>query len=234
MTIKIFEVGGHVRDGLLGIKSNDIDCAVEAPSFQAMHEFVEANTSKIFLVKEEFFTIRAMGHDKLVKDFVLCRKDGSYSDGRRPDFVEPGTIFDDLARRDFTINAIARDVDTGELLDPFNGQKDLAAGTLRCVGSARERFDEDALRIVRAIRFCITKGFMPDEEIWTILHDFLWAEKLSSISTDRIRQELDKCFKFSTIRTIKFLNDIDSAFIDVMFSELHGEEIWLKPTTEKK
>jgi len=110
--IKLFEVGGHVRDGLLGIKSKDIDMAVEAPSWEAMREFVKHNTKKIFLEKEEFLTIRAMGHDGLPKDFVLCRKDGAYSDGRRPDTVEAGTIFDDLARRDFTVNAIAKEVTT--------------------------------------------------------------------------------------------------------------------------
>lgn len=234
MAIKIFEVGGHVRDSLLGIESKDIDCAVEASSFEEMHRFVEANTQKIFLVKEEFLTIRAMGNDGLVKDFVLCRKDGVYSDGRRPDSVEPGTIYDDLARRDFTINAIAKDVETGELIDPFDGQLHLTLGLLKCVGKAEDRFNEDALRIIRAIRFCITKDLVPDLEVYSILQDEAWAEKLRFVSTDRIRQELLKCFQFGTVKTIQFLNEISPAFLEVMFSELHGELIWLKPTTEKK
>lgn len=234
MTIRIFEVGGHVRDELLGIKSKDIDCSVEAPSFQAMLEFVEARTQKIFLVKEEFVTIRAMGLDGLPKDFVLCRKDGAYSDGRHPDSVEIGTIFDDIARRDFTVNAIARNVDTGEILDPFNGREDLKTKTLRCVGSAAERFEEDTLRIIRAIRFSITKGFLPDEEIQAVLSDAEWADKLRNISSDRIRQELDKCFRFSTIETLKMLSQIHPRFTEVMFGESDNEQLWLKPTSESR
>jgi tRNA nucleotidyltransferase (CCA-adding enzyme) len=229
---RVFEVGGHVRDQLLGIQSKDVDCSVEAPSFQDMLEFVEATTEKIFQVREEYVTIRAMGFDGQPKDFVLCRKDGAYSDGRRPDAVEVGTIYDDLARRDFTINAMAVDVDTGEFLDPFGGREDLENKILRCVGSAAERFEEDSLRIIRAIRFAITKGFEPDEEIWEILSDSEWAEKLSLIARDRIRGELLKCFRFSTSKTLKFLFRINHHYLTVIFD---GEpEIWLKPTLEDR
>lgn len=232
MAIKVFEVGGHVRDHLLGIKSKDIDCSVEANSFQEMLEFVETNTKKIFQIKEEFVTIRAMGHDGLPKDFVLCRKDGAYSDGRHPDSVEIGTIFDDLARRDFTVNAIARNVETGEILDPFHGRDDLEAMTLRCVGSAKERFGEDALRVVRAIRFSITKGFEPNQEIWDVLTDPKWAMTLENVSKERIREELLKCFKHDTTKTIMFLFRIHPQFLHEFFE--NGEmEMWLKPTFEK-
>src|SRR5688572_2507881 len=117
MTVKVFEVGGAVRDKLLGLRPKDIDFAVEAPSFKAMHEFVSSTCSTIFLIKPEFLTIRAHHATMGAVDFVLCRKDGAYSDGRRPDTVEPGTIFDDLARRDFTINAMAFD-EEGNLIDP--------------------------------------------------------------------------------------------------------------------
>ena len=114
----------------------------------------------------EFLTIRAQvpaSEAKLlartkVADFVLCRKDSASGDGRRPDSVEPGTVLDDLARRDFTMNAIARDVQTGEVLDPHGGREDIKWKTLRFVGDPMTRIREDGLRVLRGLRFMITKG----------------------------------------------------------------------------
>lgn len=124
--IRIFEVGGCVRDEILGVPSKDIDFAMEAPSFQAMKEYMEAENFKIFLETPEYFTIRAkFPNSSLVADFVLCRKEFGYSNNRHPDLVEVGTIYDDLSRRDFTINAIAKSLDSGEFLDPHNGIDDL-------------------------------------------------------------------------------------------------------------
>lgn len=241
MAIRLFEVGGHVRDSLLGIESKDIDMAVEAPSYEAMLEFVESHTRKVIRDKNgtpigsEFLTIRAIGHDGLGKDYVLCRKDGDYSDGRRPDSVEPGTIIDDLRRRDFTVNAIARDVSTGEILDPFGGQQDLKISRLKCVGLAEERFSEDALRILRAARFCITKNFWPDDEISFILSSHAsssWCSLLQSVSPERIREELYKCFNYDTVKTMWFLQSKMPGFIPSLFNDRTG--IWLKPTMEKR
>ena len=231
MEIKMWEVGGHVRDSLLGIESKDIDIAVEAPSWEVMREFVQKNTQKIFLEKPEFLTIRAMGFDGLPKDFVLCRKDGDYSDGRRPDSVEPGTILDDLQRRDFTVNAIARNVETGEIFDPFDGVKDIKSMYLRCVGDTKERFDEDALRILRAIRFHITKGFLLSDDISRVLCDsYYWPSKLAAISVERIREEMLKCFRHSTPVTLRFLGDIHPQMVSAIF----GDDMWLKPTMEER
>src|SRR5687768_11467708 len=108
--IRFFRVGGCVRDELLGIESKDIDFAVEADSFEAMRDAVHARCSKVFLETPEFLTIRGLDPDIGAVDFVLCRKDGPTKDGRRPEFVEPGTILDDLARRDFTVNADRKSV----------------------------------------------------------------------------------------------------------------------------
>jgi len=122
-----FEVGGCLRDEFKGIPSKDVDFAVEAPSFEAMRDELIEDGFEIFEERPEFFTIRAkvpkgnpLEDRTRVADFVMCRKDGPSSDGRRPDFVEPGTIFDDLARRDFTVNAIARNAITGEIIDPHS------------------------------------------------------------------------------------------------------------------
>ena len=111
--MKIYQVGGSVRDEFLNIKSKDIDYAVEADSFGDMRKYMIDNGYNIFLETPQYFTIRAKFPDShecnhLVADFALCRIDGQYSDGRRPDKVHRATIHEDLSRRDFTINAIAK------------------------------------------------------------------------------------------------------------------------------
>jgi tRNA nucleotidyltransferase/poly(A) polymerase len=167
--VRFFRVGGCVRDGFLGIKTKDIDFAVEAPSFEAMAEAVEARCTRVFVdtdgnyIGQQFFTIRGIEPELGAVDFVLCRKDGPSSDGRRPDFVEPGTILDDLARRDFTVNAMAL-TDDGTLLDPHGGMVDLEARRLRFVGTPEDRLREDTLRAFRALRFAVTKSFSMSED----------------------------------------------------------------------
>jgi tRNA nucleotidyltransferase/poly(A) polymerase len=228
MTIRTFQVGGAVRDRLLGLKPKDIDFAVEAPSFDDMREHVKSTCKTIFLEKPEFLTIRALHPTMGAVDFVMCRKDGAYSDGRHPDVVEPGTIFDDLARRDFTINAMAID-EQGNLIDPHEGQIDLRLKVLACVGDAEKRFNEDALRIIRAIRFSITKDMQLSGGIQDVFAEpDLWIPKLQAVSNERVREELHKCFAFSTPKTLEFLRTISSQWSEALF-----ENMWLKPTSEK-
>jgi tRNA nucleotidyltransferase/poly(A) polymerase len=228
----IYLVGGFIRDKLLGVESKDLDFVCEAKSFNEMYNWVEKTHKKIFISKPEFLTIRALGFDGKPYDYVLARSDGTYSDGRRPDSVSVGTIFDDISRRDFTVNSMALNVGTGELLDPFDGAADLKAMTLRCVGSTEDRLFEDPLRVIRAIRFCITKGFSPSDEIKRVFEDEIWVDRIiSSVSMERIREELTKCFKFDTEATIKFLVlEMNEEYLR-LFKET---ELWLKPTTEKK
>ena len=231
--IKLWEVGGHVRDHILGKTCKDIDMAVEASSWDAMREFVHKNTKKIFLEKPEFLTIRAMGFDNLPKDFVLCRKDGTYSDNRRPDFVEPGTILDDLSRRDFTVNAIARNPETGEIFDPFFGIADVRAGLIRCVGDTEKRFGEDSLRIIRAFRFSITKSFVIHKEILDVIWSApnKWADAIDSVSEERIREELHKCFHFNTCSTVEQIGKIfPTQILEVIFDG----NLWLEPTCKSR
>jgi len=240
MTVRIFQVGGHVRDQLLGRESKDIDYAVEAGSFDEMREWVAARALKIFLEKPEFLTIRAtfpsdaeFASDATafdVRDFVLCRKDGAYSDGRRPDSVEVGNIFDDLARRDFSVNAIAIS-DAGKIIDPHGGVKDIERRLLRTVGPASVRFSEDALRVIRAMRFSITLGFQLDDEIRRVFLDGSFSKKLSAVSPDRIRGELRKCFIHDTGRTLDFLSWIHPSYRSATFNEAG---VWLIPTQKNK
>lgn len=233
MEIRIFEVGGCVRDELLGVPSKDIDFAVEAPSFSAMKEHFQVQGFKVFLENPEFLTVRAkfpQSHPRagLVADFVLCRQERGYSDARHPDEVEPGSIWDDLARRDFTVNAMARCVESGELLDPHGGQADLEARVLRCVGSAEERFSEDALRSLRALRFSITKGFQVHETVWAAFHDPALPGRLGAVSTERKREELAKAFRADTLATIRLVASLPAALQDAIFADA---ALWLKPTT---
>jgi tRNA nucleotidyltransferase/poly(A) polymerase len=113
-----------------------------------------------------------------------------------------GDIYDDLSRRDFTMNAIAVDMQSGDFIDPHNGRMDIESRFIRCVGDTTERFSEDSLRILRAIRFSITKEFRMSDAIHAALHNRSIVSKLINVSQDRIREEVNKCFRFNTYQTL--------------------------------
>jgi tRNA nucleotidyltransferase (CCA-adding enzyme) len=222
--MKIYEVGGAVRDSLLGVASKDVDFSVELTAeeceqhpglrpFGVMCGKLLSEGFKIYQENEEFLTIRAQapkgwtfGGRPVVGgvDFVLCRKDSATGDGRRPDSVTPGTILDDLARRDFTVNAIARDMD-GTLIDPHNGQEDLKNGVLRFVGDPMTRIREDGLRVMRALRFWVTKKLLFTKSTRLALQHADSSEMLKKVSVERIREELEKMLAHDTIITLYLL-----------------------------
>lgn len=227
MAIKFYQVGGSVRDAILGVKSKDIDFAVEAESFDAMREAIMQGGGKIFLETPQYLTIRAHMPELGDADYVLCRKDGEYKDGRRPETVEVGTILDDLARRDFTMNAIAIDrTDTGGLVDPYDGQGDIKLKLIRCVGDAKQRFAEDKLRVFRAIRFAVTKGFRIEHATNLAIQE---VNDFSGVSTERIRDELFKMFKADSVQAMNLLT-FEYPYLLRIIQE---RDIWFKPTTEK-
>jgi tRNA nucleotidyltransferase/poly(A) polymerase len=242
--IALYEVGGYVRDGILGVPSKDIDFTVEAPSYEAMREFLTDAGFTIFLETPEFLTIRArfpkdLTHPALppqyvgvknipTADFVLARRETTYTDGRHPDEVVHGTILDDLARRDFTVNAIARDRD-GNYIDPHNGRADLAEGILRAVGNPEDRLREDALRALRAIRFSITKDLTPDSALDEALRSDWLPPLLASVSAERRREELHKAFHTDTLRTLTMVYAMPEAFREAVLTD----GLWLKPTLER-
>lgn len=214
METRTFLVGGAVRDAILGQESKDLDFAVEAPSFEAMRDMVVAEGHRIVDERPEFLTIRAVvGKDHPLRevtnavDFVMCRKDAATGDGRRPDFVEPGTILDDLARRDFTVNALAQDVATGEILDPFGGGEDLHRGILRFVGEPEDRIREDGLRVLRGFRFMVTKDLVAAPRTMDALAGPVATEMLHAVSVERIREELNKMLRADPMRTLNLLNE---------------------------
>lgn len=222
--VKFYKVGGCVRDELLGRKCKDIDYSVEAPSFDAMREEILDRGGEIFVENPEFLTIRAKVFGMGACDFVLCRKDGVYYDGRHPESVEPGTIYDDLARRDFTMNAIAK-CGPGQYLDPHKGMLDISNKLIKCVGNPHERFNEDALRLLRALRFAIVLGFDLDAGVHDCLRNPDYTDALMFVSIERIREEMLKAFKHDTLATLRLLGQYPK-LEEIVFSG----SLWLMPT----
>lgn len=230
-----FLVGGAVRDELMGLRSKDWDFVCIADSFEAMEQSLLDDGFQIFVTTPEFFTIRAhgpkgfqfAGHDfgKQTFDFVWAREDGPYSDGRRPDWVKPGTLLTDLGRRDFACNAIAKAAD-GTLIDPFNGQQDISHRIIRAVGDPYERFEEDALRILRAMRFSVTKRFNIDFTTRLAMEDK--AATVAGVSAERVREELTKMFNADPLETISMLDDF------AMFPIIFGMGINFQPTLKER
>lgn len=226
--IKIYQVGGSVRDKIMNIHSKDIDYAVEAPSYSDMKDYILHHGGKIYLEKPEFTTIRARMPYLGDADFVLCRKDGTYSDGRHPDNVTIGTIYDDLARRDFTMNAIAIDTYTGLILDPHHGIDDIGSRVINCVNDPIITFSEDSLRILRAFRFAITLDMYLSQSIVNSLYNLKIINGITNVSNDRIREELTKMFMHDTLSSMT----IFEIFYDLRRIVFTYSGIRLKPTQE--
>jgi tRNA nucleotidyltransferase/poly(A) polymerase len=238
---QIFKVGGCVRDRLLELESKDIDFTFVLDNlnrtveegFQLMTDWLNHYGFTIFLSTPECFTIRAKfpkdhQYEGLVADFVLARKEVGYVEGTRRPILELGTLEDDLIRRDFTLNAMAED-ENGNLIDLFGGQEHLRRGLLKTPLDCKVTFDDDPLRIIRAIRFCITKGFWMGPYMDGIIQDYDYKNKMSVVSIERIREELLKCFKHDTLKTLKTLHEYPALRNYIFESNI----LWLKPTFEK-
>ncbi|MCQ2490576.1 MAG: HD domain-containing protein [Ruminococcus sp.] len=179
-------VGGCVRDMLLGRTVNDWDITSSALPEQIMSVFSEL---KVIPTGLKHGTVTAV-RSGVPFEITTFRVDGSYSDSRRPDSVRfTSSLEEDLARRDFTINAMAMDV-RGELYDPFGGRNDLQARLIRAVGEPERRFGEDALRILRAVRFASVLGFSIEKQ--TAAAALELRGLLDNISRERCRDELSK------------------------------------------
>jgi len=223
--IRFFKVGGCVRDELLGRKCKDIDYSVQAPSYEAMYREIVRMGGQVFVENPEFLTIRAKVPGMGACDYVLCRKDGQYSDGRRPDLVEEGDIYDDLARRDFTMNAIAKD--SGGYIDPFDGMKDIERRVIKCVGWVEDRFQEDGLRILRALRFAVVLKFALHGDIHRFLRVASVENYLLGVSVERVREELNKMFKADTYMSLLLLEEYPRVRNAIF---LGNPDLWMMPT----
>ena len=243
---KIFEVGGCVRDKLLGLKSDDIDftfvCENSKSVEEGWGEMVTWMTEKgfeIFLQTPECYTIRAKfpkgdPNEGLVADFVMARKEVGYVKGTRRPILELGTLEDDLIRRDFTVNAIAKDIE-GNLIDPFGGINDLKSKILKTPTDPKVTMMDDPLRILRALRFSLTKDLEIDGEIMEAMKQPDILNKLKqTVSQERIRVEITKMMKFDTITTMELLVDVDRNLIPGLLNLTFKDNMWLEPTTKKR
>lgn len=179
-------VGGCVRDSIMGRTPQDFDITTDARPEQVIKIFDKFRTVPTG-IKHGTVTVISNGEPFEVTTF---RVDGNYSDSRRPDSVSfTSNLTEDLARRDFTVNAMAMDV-RGKIYDPFGGKSDIENKIIKCVGEPEKRFEEDALRIMRALRFSSQLGFEIEKSTSETLLKL--RENLDKISRERVREELDK------------------------------------------
>jgi putative nucleotidyltransferase with HDIG domain len=183
-------VGGCVRDVLSGRKPKDWDFTTNARPEDIIKVFPKT------FYENEYGTVGVVNEntdDETLKvvEITPYRIEGKYSDYRRPDSVVfSKNLEDDLKRRDFTVNAIAYDITKGQIVDPYNGQKDIKDKVIRAVGNPEERFAEDALRVLRAVRLAADLGFTINNETEKALQNSI--KNLGNIATERIRDEFTK------------------------------------------
>lgn len=179
--------GGCVRDLILKRIPKDLDVATEATPAE-----VEALFEKTVAVGKAFGVIRVL-HGSREIEVASFRFDGEYVDGRRPASVRFASLEEDAQRRDFTMNALFYDPETGEILDGVGGVADIELRLIRCVGIPVQRFKEDHLRLIRALRFSAELGFTIEPATWSAIVSL--APLIKSVSHERLRDELFKIMK---------------------------------------
>jgi poly(A) polymerase len=210
---ELFLVGGSVRDMLLDAPvGHDLDFATSSRPRQT-ERALKAAGGKVFSIGEKFGTIGAVFSNPDVQVEITTYRAEAYEAGSRKPRVEFGqSLVDDLARRDFTVNAIALDARSSEwtLTDPFNGRADLECGIIRAVGIPAERFREDPLRLLRAVRFAVRLGFELEAETQRAIEAS--AAALAAISRERVRDELQKTLlSHEPSRGVRLLCDLGLA-----------------------
>ncbi len=178
--------GGCVRDHLLGRVPKDYDVATSATPEQVVRLFPGALT-----VGAHFGVVIVRAGEEQI-EVATFRTDGSYKDGRRPESVTFATAEEDARRRDFTVNGLFRDPIADRIIDHVSGLEDLRNKLLRAIGDPSKRFEEDKLRLLRAVRFATVLGFEIEPATWSAVREF--APTIRSVSAERIRDELIKIF----------------------------------------
>ncbi len=186
---ELYLVGGSVRDELLGRPVTDYDFTTDARPDEIRRLLAAARPEHVYAVGEKFGTICATleGHTVQVTSY---RGEQYNPKSRKPEVTFGVSLEDDLARRDFTVNAMARDLHGGPPIDPFGGRADLRAGLIRAVRDPAERFAEDPLRMLRAVRFATTLGFTIEPETAAAIKE--QAAELENISRERVAEEMNK------------------------------------------
>ena len=209
-----YAVGGCVRDSLLGQTPHDWDLCTSATPEQVLELFGEAHCIPTGL-QHGTVTVK---HGGELYEITTFRTEGAYSEGRHPDHVAfVPDVKEDLARRDFTINAMAYNAEEG-LIDPFGGQSDLAVGIVRAVGEPQRRFEEDALRILRLYRFAARFGFAIDPATGQAARAL--CRHLDCVSEERIAEELSRLLAAPAPGAY-----LEAEVLAVIFPELDAAEL---------
>ncbi|MBQ8826497.1 MAG: HD domain-containing protein [Oscillospiraceae bacterium] len=224
-----FIVGGCVRDSILGKEPDDYDVTTSATPDEVKECLSEYH---IIDTGIKHGTVTVIADDDYV-EVTTFRVDGEYKDHRRPENVTfSGSLLDDLSRRDFTINAMAYNPKSG-LIDEYDGQKDLFRRRIRCVGDPNKRFEEDALRIMRALRFSSCLGFDIDKDTSDAIHSK--KALLAEVASERIAKELNRLITgrspekilvdYSDVINV-FIPEIRSCIGFEQHSRYHVYDVW--------
>ncbi len=185
---EIYLVGGAVRDGILGIETNDFDFTTNASTEDSLR-LLNKKGYKTTEIGKAFGTIETT-IEKCSIHITTYREDTYGKDSRKPEVQTSNSLDTDLSRRDFTINALAYDMSKNEIIDLYSGLKDLSEGIIRTPDSPDISFSDDPLRMLRACRFISTHGFTPNNDVFEAITKNL--ERIEIVSIERIRDELTK------------------------------------------
>tara|TARA_Y100000814_G_scaffold152155_1_gene110916 strand:- start:47 stop:1420 length:1374 start_codon:yes stop_codon:yes gene_type:complete len=226
---QIYLVGGAVRDGILGIETKDFDFTTNASSEDSI-KMLNKNKYKTTEIGRAFGTIETTVGDYSIH-ITTYREDKYNKDSRKPEIKTSGELETDLSRRDFTVNAIAYDINNNEIIDPHGGLKDLSEGLIRTPDTADISFSDDPLRMLRACRFVSTHGFTPNNELFKAISKNV--ERIEIVSTERIRDEFTKLLtgKEPSLGLKAF---VESGLSELIMPELNELKIEVDPKHHHK
>ena len=226
---QIYLVGGAVRDGILGIETKDFDFTTNASSEDSI-KMLNKNDYKTTEIGRAFGTIETTVGDYSIH-ITTYREDKYNKDSRKPEIKTSGELETDLSRRDFTVNAIAYDINNNEIIDPYGGLKDLSEGLIRTPDTADISFSDDPLRMLRACRFVSTHGFTPNNELFKAISKNV--ERIEIVSTERIRDEFTKLLtgKEPSLGLKAF---VESGLSELIMPELNELKIEVDPKHHHK
>ena len=226
---QIYLVGGAVRDGILGIETKDFDFTTNASSEDSI-KMLNKNDYKTTEIGRAFGTIETTVGDYSIH-ITTYREDKYNKDSRKPEIKTSGELQTDLSRRDFTVNAIAYDINNNEIIDPYGGLKDLSEGLIRTPDTADISFSDDPLRMLRACRFVSTHGFTPNNELFKAISKNV--ERIEIVSTERIRDEFTKLLtgKEPSLGLKAF---VESGLSELIMPELNELKIEVDPKHHHK
>ena len=226
---QIYLVGGAVRDGILGIETKDFDFTTNASSEDSI-KMLNKNDYKTTEIGRAFGTIETTVGDYSIH-ITTYREDKYNKDSRKPEIKTSGELETDLSRRDFTVNAIAYDINNNKIIDPYGGLKDLSEGLIRTPDTADISFSDDPLRMLRACRFVSTHGFTPNNELFKAISKNV--ERIEIVSTERIRDEFTKLLtgKEPSLGLKAF---VESGLSELIMPELNELKIEVDPKHHHK